>query len=361
MSIAELAKTLETRWRTGRIHPTVVATRARISRNLPERFASLLDDGQRQLLREMLFSRLADSEALAGATYFDLESLPPHERDFLRESALLGSELKEDVHGKGMVVTADPDLTLLVGEEDHLRIHCLLPGLQLDNAFGRADSLDAALEELFDFAFSEEFGYLSVSPRRAGTGLKVSAILHLPALALSEELPRVFRGLGALHLSVEDACGDGPPGGAVLLEFSNARCLGDPETHYLELVEGTVAKLDEFERRARERLLSEARSLLEDHVWTAYGQIRYARLMPSDRALRLLGTLRLGCLTELIQDVTLQELQQVWFRVRDGFLQESQGGELEETERDRRRAGLLRDWLSGDGDRTEERISSDER
>lgn len=343
MKLAELSQSLQAARNGAEVHPSVLATRVRFSRNLNERYVSQLGDQERELLRDRIFSRLADSEALVGAQFLELDKLAEHEISLLKGLVRLDELDEENAGGRGLVISSDPRLTVLVGEEDHLRISCLRDGLQIESCYACADCMDASLEELFEFAFSEEFGYLSASPWRTGTGMKVSVFVHLPALAMSEELPRIYRALGALHFSVRDPSDDGPLGQSPWAEIANARCLGEPESVYLEQLAGTVKKLDDFESRARERLLTEARSLLEDRVWSAFGQLRYGRLMPEDRAMELLGTLRLGCLTEIFQDVSIQELQEVSVRVLDGQIQAE--GPLDPEDRDQRRAEILRDWL----------------
>ena len=146
----------------------------------------------------------------------------------------------------------------------------------------------------------------------------------------------------AMTISESGREGSGELGGWV--EVANLRCLGEADTVYLEQLAAIVGKLDHFEARARERLLSEARGLLEDRVWSAYGQLRHGRLMAEDRARELLGTLRLGALTETIQEVSFQEITEIWMRVRDGRLQVDEA--LGDLERQERRAQILREWLA---------------
>jgi protein arginine kinase len=146
-----------------------------------------------------------------------------------------------------------------------------------------------------------------------------------------------------------------------LIEVANARSLGRTESDYLEDLRRTVEKLAELEARAREKWLTEARALLEDRVWTAYGQMRYARLLSLRRARELLGALRLGCLAGLLHDIDLRSIQSVWPRILDGHLEAGAGGELPDADREARRAELLREWLAGAGKDGRERMSPDER
>jgi len=345
--LAQIRKELQSvRSRDG-AHASILSSRVRISRNLREPFVHRLHEDERLRLRDEIFAAVDACEGLAGARHFELEGLAPHERSFLAELIQVDGEAWSSPGQRGIVLAADPRQSILVGDEDHLRLFCLRRGFDLAGAYACADSLDAILEERLVYAFSEEFGYLGPSPWRAGTGLKASVLMLLPALTLSEELPRIFRALGALNFTVRGLRGSEAGSRDSWAIIANSRCLGEPEAVYLEQLGKIALKLDSFERRARERLLTEARSLLEDRVWSAYGQLRFGRLMAEDRARELLGMLHLGCLTELIQDVSIQEIQDIAFRVRDGQLQAQHP--LDERERESLRAELLREWLAPKG------------
>ena len=346
MSLTEFTKVMLSHRTRCEGPESVLATRVWLSRNIDEPFACGLASEQRRELSERLLGQIAECDGLQGGQVFELGSMQPHERRFLAEAALIPGVAEEGCPATAMLFTEDPRLSVLLAGEDHIRIQCLREGLQLHRAFACADSLDMSLEDCCEFAFSEEFGYLTASPQLAGTGMRATVLQHLPALGLSDELPRVFRGLRALGFTaLQSVQGDGR-GESSLLEIANLRSLGGAEMSYLEDLRQVAGKLDEFEARARERLLREARSLLEDHVWSAYGLLRHGRVMTEAKAMRSLGELRLGCMTGLIQSVTLQSVQDMWLRVQDGYLQAAAGGPLDEEARDHYRAERLREWLS---------------
>jgi protein arginine kinase len=163
---------------------------------------------------------------------------------------------------------------------------------------------------------------------------------------LASWLPRLFRALRTLNFTVTQPVRFEGPEESALIEVANLRSLGQSEMSYLEAMRNIAGKLDEFETRARERLLREAQCLLEDRVWSAYGQLRHGRIMSEARAMRFLGDLRLGCLTEITQSVSLKEVQDMWLRVQDGYLQAAEGRALDAEERDLLRANRLREWLA---------------
>ena len=327
-------------------HPVVMEVRGRILRNLQEPFPHRLEDEEREILRARLFEQVDDIKASEGCVKLHVEELKPSERRALTELGILDPLPDDHEELRGLVLMSDPRTSVLVGARDHLCIQARRGGWAIDDSYAELDCIDAALEERTNFAFSEAFGYLTASPRRAGTGLDVRIQLHLPALALQGEMPRLLRGLAALHVEPV-LSGEGEDPGSIL-SITNARSLGRSEREILSGLSEVVTKLEEFEEKAREALLSEARSLLEDRVWTAFGQLRYGRMVSGEEADTLLGTLRLGCLAGIMQTVDIAEVQDHWLRVSDGGLQLETGRNLPETELSALRADRLRAWLDGD-------------
>jgi len=326
-----------------RRQPAVLSGSCLLRRNLAERFPEQLGRAERELLRQRLFAALAESDCCRGAIAIEAERISPAEADCLAEFNLLPRRPATGGERRGLLLLADARLSLRVGDVDHLCLQSRREGWYPEELWADLDSLDAELDGRLEFAFSEEFGYLTASPRRAGTGLECRALLHLPALALLGELPRLLRGLAALHGDVR-LRGDGE-GPGTLLELRNARSLGRSEAELLDDFGELVLKLSDFEAKARERLLSEARSLLEDRVWTAYGRLRYGRLLSAETAGELLGALRLGNLTGILQGVDYKEVQGMWAEAGDGALQVSAGEDLDRERREGRRAERLRGWL----------------
>jgi protein arginine kinase len=327
----------------GRREPVVFSSSCWLRRNLAERFPDQLGRAEGELLRERLFAVLGESASCQGAIPVAAAALSAAEADCLAECELLPRRRGAGGDHRGLLLLADPRLSIRVGDGDHLCLQSRRDGWSPEELWADLDSLDAELDGRLEFAFSEEFGYLTASPRQAGTGLECRALLHLPALALRGELPRLLRGLTALHAEARLRGESEGPG--TLLELRNARSLGRSEAELLDGFGGLVLKLGEFEAKARERLLSEARSLLEDRVWTAYGRLRYGRLLSAEAAGELLGALHLGSLTGILQTVDYKDVQGVWMAVGDGALQVEAGEDLEREAREERRAERLRSWL----------------
>jgi protein arginine kinase len=314
-----------------------------LRRNLAERFPEQLGRAERELLRQRLFAALAESECCREALALEAEALSPAAAACLAEFQLLPRRPTASGERRGLLLLADPWLSIRVGDVDHLCLQSRREGWYPEELWAEVDSLDAELDGRLEFAFSEEFGYLTASPRRAGTGLECRALLHLPALALLGELPRLLRGLAALHGDAR-LRGDGA-GPGTLLELRNARSLGRSEAELLDGFGELVLKLGDFEAKARERLLSKARSLLEDKVWTAYGRLRYGRLQSAETVGELLGALRLGSLTGILEGIDYKEVQGMWTELGDGALQVDAGEDLDREACEALRAERLRSWL----------------
>ncbi len=296
-------------------------------------------------MRGRLFELLGKVKCLSDGLFLELESLESYERIYLFEKRLIGTDSLVNPEGRGLVIGPEKGMSVLVGEEDHLRIQCSRNGFDLEEAFICADSLDASLEQHCRYAFSEEFGYLTSCPSEAGTGLRASIILHLPALALMGELPKIIRGLLALKLAIRSTFGDsqGAPGAWLLI--SNSRSLGSAERDYVDGLDLHARKLLTFEEKARSMAQGEAWSLLKDEVGKAMEAMESAEEITTLQALALLGTLRLGAGAGLLPQVDLSRLGSLEVGILPGHLQMLAGRALKGDERMHLRAERLKEWL----------------
>ncbi|MCP4549055.1 MAG: hypothetical protein GY835_21575 [bacterium] len=327
-------------------HDVAISTRVRLARNLDEPFLLTMNMVERRLLRDRLFDLIGDCNSINDAIFLREEALAPHEVGYLAEVNLLDREEAGREKAVGLIYLKDPCQMLVIGLEDHLSIRCRASGLNLEDAWMQADRIDNALEERLDFAFSENFGYLSPDPRHTGTGLEISCLLHLPALSLGDDLQRVFRGLTALNMVVAQPAYWSTPAQGTYFLLANARGLGRKEQDFLETMVNTVNKLAEFEAKARDYLLSEARALLEEHVWSAFGQLKYGRCIDDMKANELLGNIRLGVLSGIIQNITLHDVELIRSQTGTGRIHYQAGETLDETTTSQIRAKLLRRWLA---------------
>jgi protein arginine kinase len=239
-------------------------------------------------------------------------------------------------------------LSVMVNEEDHLRLQAMSSGFDLRGALDRAVAFDRALERRVAFAHNEEFGYFTCCPTNVGTGLRASVMMHLPALAMvRKELEKVFAAAQRTSLAVRGLYGEGSRAVGDFYQISNQVTLGRTETQLVEELEQLIPVIVRFERSVRNQLLAEQRRTLEDRVVRSYGLVRAARSMDTDKALEHLSNLRLGHYLNLLSELKPQELNRLRVQIQKGHVAalSARSGEpelLEPTERDKLRAGLLR-------------------
>lgn len=237
---------------------------------------------------------------------------------------------------------------IMVNEEDHLRVQVIRSGLDLRGALDEIDAVDDRLESSLDFAFGARFGYLTACPTNVGTGIRLSVMLHLPALKLTGEIEKVKHAAEAMSLAVRGHHGEGSQASGDLYQLSNQTTLGKTEHVLLSEMQGEIVpQVIEYERRARAALLDRRRGETEDTVHRALGLLRHARLLQSDGAMDLLSKVRLGVLTGLIEGVEERVVNQLWLHIQPAHLQIVTGREMTQRERRTARANLTRARFGG--------------
>lgn len=274
-----------------------------------------------------------------------LDALDQLERMVLLEKHLISPNLVENPAHRGVVLRDDECLAIMINEEDHLRIQAMLAGLQLDKAWELADKIDDYLEASLDYAFDEKRGYLTACPTNAGTGLRVSVMVHLPALGMVDQVKKVLGALTHMGLNVRGVYGEGTESVGNLFQISNQVTLGYSEEELLGKVASLTKQVVEQEKAAREALLNESRMQLENKVYRAYGLLTQSRLLTSHEAMLLLSDLLLGVETGLVPAVRPQAVKELFLLIRVAILQQLIGRELQPEERDYYRAMVIREHL----------------
>ncbi len=248
----------------------------------------------------------------------------------------------------------DEALSVMVNEEDHLRIQVVLSGLELTRAWQTISRVDDAVEGpcaaapgRLAYAYSERFGYLTACPTNVGTGIRVSVMLHLPALKLMGEMDKVRRATRDMSLAVRGYYGEGSEAAGEFFQVSNQTTLGRAETVILDEIEREIVpQIVQYERVARRMLMDKRRRLLEDKVFRALGTLRHARLLTPEEAIMLLSDVRLGVLTGLIGELSQARVNQLILLTQPAHLQRLIGREMDQGERREARADLVRERLS---------------
>ena len=316
-----------------------VSTRVRLARNLAgHRFPSLADNAERRDICAAV--RAAARDAAPSLRALDLRDLPERARGILVEKFLISPQMA--AQGSGTLLLFDADVSAMVNEEDHVRLQCILPGLDLQRAYARLDAIDDALEQRLDVAFSERFGYLTASPSNAGTGMRASAMLHLPALAVSGALGRVFEGLRGLGVTARGIYGEGTDAAGAIFQISNEVTLGAGERDLLAKIEGVVRTLADRERAAREELLRTAYDAVVDRIWRAYGVLKTARSIGYGEAAELLSLVRWGSCERILPEIARTTLNGLLSRIGSAGL----GRAGDDASANRLRATLLRETFA---------------
>lgn len=332
---------------TGPEADVVISSRIRLARNLKGvTFTSLASEEQRSKVLQVVRQAFGGCEELARFQLLEMEPLSSLYRQVMVEKHLVSPLLARDNRCGALFLSDDEVLSAMVNEEDHLRIQCLLPGLQLEKAWELASQLDDRLEGRVGYAFDEELGFLTSCPTNVGTGMRVSAMVHIPALAITRQLGQILSAVNQVGLAVRGLYGEGTEMIGSLFQISNQITLGQSEEEILENLYGVTSQLIAQERQTRERLVSKSREKLADRAGRAYGILRHCRLIGSQEAMQLLSDVRLGVDLGLLNEVPAKILSELMVLSRPGCLQYLKGRHLNAHERDLERARQIQKHLS---------------
>jgi protein arginine kinase len=244
-----------------------------------------------------------------------------------------------------VAIDENEQFSLMINEEDHLRIQVMHSGLDLENAWQQINEIDDLIEERVTFAFHERLGYLTACPTNVGTGMRVSVMLHLPALVLTEQIDKVFRSLQKISLAVRGLYGEGSQAMGDFYQVSNQITLGKSEEELINQVAEVAPALIDYERKARDYLINEGRKDLHDRVSRAYGVLCTAQTISSEETMQLLSSVRMGVNLGLISDVEIPTVNKLFIHTQPAHLQKLRGSELSTADRNVERATYLQRHL----------------
>jgi len=327
----------------------VMSSRIRLARNVAGfPFATRASEKQRQETLTLVRTGLQGVHLGERTWFFDLAATPGLETAFLVERHLISRELAVGKGPRGVAFGDDERMSVMVNEEDHVRLQAIRSGLALEEAWASAVELDRALEETVPWAVSPTYGYLTACPTNVGTGLRASVMLHLPALVYAKQIDRVFQAAGKTGLAVRGYYGEGTMASGDFYQISNQVTLGVAEDDILRSVARMLPAILGYEREVRQHLMSAKRRVrLEDKVHRARAVLRAARAITSEEAMELLSAVRLGVVLKLLDAPKLEEVNELFVLTQPAHLQKLRGKELEADERDVERAALLRKRLAG--------------
>jgi protein arginine kinase len=331
---------------TGPESDIVISSRIRLARNVAEYpFLSTANQRERGKIERAIRERLLSADVAPDMTYFSLQALTPLDRQFLVERHLISREHAIGKGPRGVGLGQRESISIMVNEEDHIRIQGLRSGFQLRETWEHVDELDTRLENLIDYAFSPQFGYLTVCPTNVGTGLRASVMVHLPALVMTRQIDKVFQAVSKINLAVRGLYGEGTQASGDFYQISNQQTLGRTERETIENIERVIPKVIEYERTVRENLLEQKREIIEDKVWRAFGMLKTARTINSEETMDLLSAVRMGVNLGIVPDVEIRTVNELFVFTQPAHLQKLERAELSSPERDITRATFIRNRL----------------
>jgi len=331
---------------TGHESDIVISSRIRLARNVARfPFLSMANVKQKKELEETIRDKIKDADISQDLCYLNLADITPVDRLFLVERHLISRDHAGGEGERGVAFGKSETVSLMVNEEDHLRIQVIRSGFELKEAWKTIDEIDNKLEKRLNYAYSSRFGYLTACPTNVGTGMRASVMLHLPALGMTHHIEKVFNAVMKLGLVVRGLYGEGTQVSGDLYQISNQFTLGKSETEIIEIIESVIPRITSYERMARKSLVSESREQLEDRVWRSYGMLKVARLISSEEIMHLLSQVRMGVNLGIINDIEMKTLNELFILTLPGHLQKLEGRELNSTQRNIIRASYVRKRL----------------
>ena len=329
---------------SGPMHDVVISSRVRLARNIAGMpFLGKCTDEHKTEIVHKLKDAIFTPGMFERLFFVDVAACPPLDRELLVERHLISRQHSQADHPRAIIINDQETISLMINEEDHLRMQVLRSGLYLHEAFNEINNIDDKLCEKLNFAFSGKYGYLTACPTNVGSGLRVSVMLHLPALKLSGEINRAMQATQDLRLAIRGLYGEGTESVGDFYQISNQLTLGQKENEIVDnFINNYIPEILTYERNAREALLTHNRLELEDKIGRAMALVQSARLMCCNEALQHLSLIRLGINLGILDNIDLHTVNELVILTRPAHLQKLHGSALDSRQRDENRSKLLK-------------------
>jgi protein arginine kinase len=332
--------------RKGPFDRIVMSSRVRLARNLKDAaFPGWAKKPERIRVLDLIRPAVEALPEMKDCFCENMDSLSTLDKQILVERHLISREHAAKSSGSGLVLNRDETLCVMINEEDHLRMQALRPGLQLRQAWTAIDQTDSLLEKKLTYAFSSELGYLTACPTNLGTGIRVSAMLHLPGLVLAEQINPIIQSVNKLGLAVRGLYGEGTEALGNVFQVSNQMTLGETESAIVERLEKVLGQIIEHEENARASLIEKKPKMVYNHIGRAYGILANAHSISSKETMNLLSLMRLGIDTGLFPGVDRSLVDELFILTQPAHLQKQHSEKLSAEERDLLRADMVRERL----------------
>ncbi|MBU0709504.1 MAG: protein arginine kinase [Candidatus Omnitrophica bacterium] len=331
---------------TGPNSDIVISTRIRLARNLNKlpfpHWANKKQSGEALQAIEESFNKV---DYLKKATVFKLAEINSIDKQLLVERHLMSFEHTQKTDYKAVAIEEEEIVAIMINEEDHMRIQVMQSGFNLFEAWNIINRIDECLAKELSIAYSSDWGYLTACPTNAGTAMRGSVMLHLPALVMTRSIDRVLAAISKLSFTTRGLYGEGTQATGNFFQISNQVSLGLSEDEIVNNINGLIRQIIEQEKQARELMLSRNKSLLEDRVYRSLGILKSARIITSQETTELLSMVRLGVDLEMVKDINRQTINELFIITQPAHLQKIENKKLSSNERDSKRAELIRSKL----------------
>lgn len=328
---------------TGPDEDVVVSTRIRIARNFKNyKFPQIMSIEEAEKLTQEVLNAMKNLSSGINYKFIRINSLTPVERVAYIEQHLISPGLVKTPDYSSFLLRDNENVTIMINEEDHLRIQVLFPGMNFGNGWELINTIDNYLESSLDYAYHDEFGYLTSCPTNVGTGLRASAMIHIPALTIVGHVDNLIRGFSKIGLTVRGLYGEGTKATGDLYQISNQVTLGEEEEEIIKKLKGVIYQIIDKERDVRNKLLNKNKYEIEDRIFRSLGTLKYARKISSTEAMQHLSNVRLGKEMGIIDNIEFNDIERLMIEVQPGSIQKYANKELREKERDAVRANYIR-------------------
>ncbi|ACV61207.1 ATP:guanido phosphotransferase [Desulfofarcimen acetoxidans DSM 771] len=329
----------------------VISSRIRIARNLKQwPFPHMLPVENAEQVIHAVKAAVSNENFINSFGSLELvwmSELTPVERRILVEKHLISPDLLDNYNKKAVILRSDEAVSIMINEEDHLRLQCVLPGLQLKDAWSLMNKLDDGLEFTLDYSYSDRLGYLTACPTNVGTGLRASVMIHLPGLVLANQIGGVLSAIAKLGITVRGMYGEGTQALGNIFQISNQITLGQAEEEIINNIISITRQLLAQERAARQALLKERNEFLADRVCRSLGILKHARMINAEETMRMFSDVRLGVDLNIIEGIDTGLLSELMVLSRPAYLIKKAGKEITTVDQDILRAELIRERLNG--------------
>ena len=322
----------------------VVSTRLRIARNMENyKFPDFMNLEESEFVTEEILNAMKDRKDVYR--FYRIKDLSQLERVVFVEEHLISPNLAQTTRNGSFLLRDDEKATIMINEEDHIRIQVLLPGLNIEEGWRISSEIDDSLEENIEYAYNDQFGYLTSCPTNVGTGLRASVMVHLPCLVMTGHLNTIIDGLGKIGLTARGIYGEGSKALGHLFQISNQTTLGEKEEDIIKKLKKVILQIAARERSTRAYMMDKRNLELEDKVFRSLGILNYSRLISSTEAMTHLSNVKLGCDMGIIKGMDTKDIIKLMVDIQPASIQTNLHKDMLKDERDMYRAQIIRNNL----------------